>query len=53
MGGRDLQFSQRLFLGQVKNGITGDKKVKIMTLEDEGVFFLLPTTFEPTVLEQK
>ena len=47
-GGRDLQFLQRSFLGQVKNGVTG---VKIAALEVNEVF--LPITFDLTELEQK
>ena len=48
--GRALQFSLRSFLDQVKNDVTGVKKVKMAALENIGVF--LPITFELNELEQ-
>ena len=48
-GGRDLQFLQMPFLGQVKNDVTGVKEVQIASLEDK---FFLPITFELTELEK-
>ena len=36
--GRALQFVLRSFLGQVKNDVTGFKKVKMAAPESKGVF---------------
>ena len=46
MDGRYLQFLRWSFFGQVKNNVTEEKKVKIVTLEES-------ITFELTVLKEK
>ena len=48
--GQALQLLLRSFLGQVKNDVTGVKKVKMAALENKGVF--LQITFELTELKQ-